>query len=181
MWLKDNLKENNKHSFGLECMNCFQYFKGPIVSQTVKTNTHSRQKSLRSHFITSIAVVFSAWQRWESEKLLTLAMVTSLVVRNRYLKGTSGGPRHCIWTPDCPLKLSCYPALDPGKRFSEMVCFYRYGNSAFPTPRCPHYRIFFYKNHFIENDWVLSFSTIRLLAPCQWGSSLTLIRTKWWL
>ncbi len=24
------------------------------------------------------------------------------------VKGTSGGPRHCIWTPDCPLKLSCY-------------------------------------------------------------------------
>ncbi len=32
------------------------------------------------------------------------------------LKGTSGGTRHCIWTPDCPLKLSCYPALDPTKR-----------------------------------------------------------------
>ena len=29
------------------------------------------------------------------------------------LKGTSGGPRHCIWTPDCPLKLYCYLALDP--------------------------------------------------------------------
>ncbi len=30
-----------------------------------------------------------------------------------HLKGTSGGPRHCIWTPDCLLKLSCYLALDP--------------------------------------------------------------------
>ena len=24
--------------------------------------------------------------------------------------------RHCIWTPDCPLKLSCYRALNPTKR-----------------------------------------------------------------
>ncbi len=31
------------------------------------------------------------------------------------IKGTSVGPRHCIWTPDCPLKLSYYPALDPTK------------------------------------------------------------------
>ncbi len=29
------------------------------------------------------------------------------------IKGTSWGPRHCIWTPNCPLKLSHYPALDP--------------------------------------------------------------------
>ncbi len=27
------------------------------------------------------------------------------------LKGTYGGPSHCIRTPDCPLKLSHYPAL----------------------------------------------------------------------
>ncbi len=40
------------------------------------------------------------------------------------IKGASGGPRHCIWTPDCPLKLS------------EIVCFHTYWNSAFPTPRC---------------------------------------------
>ena len=63
--LKDTFKENNKHSIGLDAMNYFQYFKGPIVQcdQAVKINTHSRQKSLSSHFVTSIAVVFSDWQR----------------------------------------------------------------------------------------------------------------------
>ncbi len=31
---------------------------------------------------------------------------------NLHFKGTSGGPRHCIWGPDCPLRLSRYLALD---------------------------------------------------------------------
>ncbi len=31
------------------------------------------------------------------------------------LKVTSGGPRHCIWTPGRTLKFSCYLALDPPK------------------------------------------------------------------
>ncbi len=57
-------------------------------------------------------------------------------------KGTSGGPRHCIWTPAGPLKLSCYLALDPPKgdskhMTSEIECFHRYWNSASRTPRYP--------------------------------------------
>ena len=36
-------------------------------------------------------------------------------VFKQLLKGTSGGPRHCISTPTCPLKLSCYLELDPTK------------------------------------------------------------------
>ncbi len=73
--LKGKLKEHNKHSICLEAMKSDQ-----LCDQAVKTNTHSRQKSLSSH-----SVVFSAWQRWESEKTLTLAMVKSLMVRNRYV------------------------------------------------------------------------------------------------
>ncbi len=29
--LKDNLKENNKHSIGLDAVNYFQYFRGLIL------------------------------------------------------------------------------------------------------------------------------------------------------
>ncbi len=39
----------------------------------------------------------------------------------RTFKGASGGPRHCIRTPDCPLKLSCYPALNPTKSISNLL------------------------------------------------------------
>ncbi len=57
--------------------------------------------------------------------------------RHSCIKGTSGEPRHCIWTPDCPLKLFHYPALDSAHMTSEIVCFHRCWNSAYPTPRCP--------------------------------------------
>ncbi len=68
-------------------------------------------------------------------------------------KGTSGGLRHCIWTPDCPLKFSCYLALDRPtgihivillknvlvsgdyKHMSlETACFHGYWNTASGTP-----------------------------------------------
>ncbi len=86
-----------------------------------------------------------------------IACVHPRYSRFQLLKGTSGGPRHCIWTPDCPLKLSCYLALDPPKGIhivksrsflifqggyskhmtSEIECFHRYWNSASWIPRCP--------------------------------------------
>ena len=37
------------------------------------------------------------------------------------LKGTSGGPRHCIWTPECSLTLSCYLAPDPTKSMNIVI------------------------------------------------------------
>ncbi len=53
-------------------------------------------------------------------------------------KGKSGGPRHCIWTPDCPLKLSCYLALRGFQAHDFRIeCFHGYWNSASRTPRYP--------------------------------------------
>ncbi len=39
-------------------------------------------------------------------RLLTVKMF--ILIQWTSFKGTSGGPIHCIWTPDCPLELSCY-------------------------------------------------------------------------
>ncbi len=43
-----------------------------------------------------------------------------MTITSEELKGASGGPRHCISTPDCPLKLSCYPALNPTKSIHNL-------------------------------------------------------------
>ncbi len=40
------------------------------------------------------------------------------------VKWTSGGPRHCFWTPDCPLKLSCYLGLGPPKGIHIVICIF---------------------------------------------------------
>ncbi len=58
---------------------------------------------------------FNIWETFHAHcRECILRGITSASIReiNSHLKGTSGGPRHCIWTPDCPLKLYCYLALD---------------------------------------------------------------------
>ena len=82
--------------------------------------------NLYNWFMTDLSYAFVYKNRYEgnstylrSSPPVQLKLIDDRLCRNwalhLFLKGASGGPRHCIWTPDCPLKLSCYPALNQTK------------------------------------------------------------------
>ncbi len=50
-----------------------------------------------------------------TRKMVLCCSMIKMQIKQSRIKGTSGGPRHCIWTPDCPLKLSSDVAVDPIK------------------------------------------------------------------